>query len=115
MFLPKLLFAGTTETVLQSIFDDYQTQCVAAQADFRHIDYEEDDPVIADLSLPDDSIYEIIITADGQTACADQLGEVGPIAATIIMAGLPCREVGVPSRMITFPLGALPCSWQDRF
>ncbi len=24
-------------------------------------------------------------------------------------------EVLVPSRMITFPLGDLPCSWQDRF
>jgi FlaA1/EpsC-like NDP-sugar epimerase len=23
--------------------------------------------------------------------------------------------ISVPSRMITFPLGALPCSWQDRF
>ena len=23
-------------------------------------------------------------------------------------------DVGVPSRMITFPLGDLPCSWQDR-
>lgn len=24
-------------------------------------------------------------------------------------------QVAVPSRMITFPLGDLPCSWQDRF
>ena len=81
MFLPTHALAEATEAILQSIFDDYQSQCVAAQADFRHIDYEEDDPVIADLSLPDDSIYEIIITADGQTA-------------TVLYANFRCTNIG---------------------
>ena len=81
MFLPTHALAEATDAILQSIFDDYQTQCVAAQADFRHIDYEEDDPVIADLSLPDDSIYEITITADGQTA-------------TVLYANFRCTNIG---------------------
>ena len=81
MFLPTHAFAEATDAVLESILDDYQSQCLAVQADFRDIDYEEDDPIIADLSLPDDSIYEIIITADGQTA-------------TVLYANFHCTNVG---------------------
>ena len=81
MFLPTHVFAEATEAVLQSILDDYQSQCVAAQASFRDIDYEEDDPIVADLSLPDDSIYEIIINGDGKTA-------------TVLYAHFHCTNVG---------------------
>ena len=81
MFLPTHAFAEATDAVLVSILDDYQSQCLAVQADFLDIDYEEDDPIVADLSLPDDSIYEIIITADGQTA-------------TVLYANFHCTNVG---------------------
>ena len=81
MFLPTHVFAEATDAVLQSILDDYQSQCVAAQASFRDIDYEEDDPIVADLSLPDDYIYEIIINGDGKTA-------------TVLYAHFHCTNVG---------------------
>jgi hypothetical protein len=41
---------------------------------------------------------------------SDTRAAIDPVGPNAKKAGLP-----VPSRMITFPLGALPCSWQDRF
>ena len=68
MVLPTQLWAETNETVLQSIIDDYEAECLAIREAGRDIDYDEDDPVIADLSLPSESIYEITINGDGKIA-----------------------------------------------
>ena len=78
---PLNLSAATNEETIQLIISDYQAQCMLAQEEFRDIDYEEDDPVVADLSLPDSSIYEIIINGDGQTA-------------TVLYANFHCTNIG---------------------
>ena len=51
MVLPTHLLAESNVAVIQSIKDKYQAYCVEAQKEFRDIDYDEDDPVIADLSI----------------------------------------------------------------
>ena len=78
---PLNLSAATNEETIQLIISDYQSQCMLAQEEFRDIDYEEGDPVIAELSLPDDSIYEIIINSDGRTA-------------TVLYANFRCTNIG---------------------
>ena len=81
MVLPTHLLAGSKEAVIQSIKDKYQGYCVEAQKEFRDIDYDEDDPVIADLSLSSESIYEIHINNDGKKA-------------TVLYADFRCTNIG---------------------
>ena len=62
------VLAASNEETLQYIIADHQDQCEKAQEDFRDIDYEEGDPVVAELGLSEDNIYEITIDKDGKTA-----------------------------------------------
>ena len=64
MSLSSTVGAASNEETLQYIISDYQDQCVKAQEDFRDIDYKEGDPVVAELELSADNIYEIIIDKD---------------------------------------------------
>ena len=73
--------AASNEETLQYIISDYQDQCEKAQEDFRDIDYKEGDPVVAELELSADNIYEIIIDKDDKTA-------------TVLHAAFTCTNVG---------------------
>ena len=79
--LPLPIFAASNEETLQYIIADYQDQCEKAQEDFRDIDYEEGDPIVAELGLSDDNIYEITIDKDGKTA-------------TVLHAYFSCTNIG---------------------
>jgi len=68
LLIPMSLSAASNEETLQYIIADYQAQCEKVQEDFRDIDYEEGDPIVAELGLSDDNIYEITIDKDGKTA-----------------------------------------------
>ena len=68
MLFPAHAFAGTTESTLQYILDDYQAQCVASQEESMVAVPEGEDLSAVRIKLDDDSIYEIDITADGKTA-----------------------------------------------
>jgi hypothetical protein len=78
---PMSVFADSNEETLQYIIADYQDQCEKAQEDFRDIDYKEGDPVVAELELSEDNIYEITIDKDGTTA-------------TVLHAAFTCTNVG---------------------
>ena len=67
LLIPMSLSAASNEETLQYIIADYQDRCEKAQADFRDIDYKEGDPVVAELGLSEDNIYEITIDKDGKT------------------------------------------------
>ncbi|MDB4101426.1 hypothetical protein N9567_04815 [Planktomarina temperata] len=73
--------AASNEETLKYIIADYQDQCEKAQQDFRDVDYEESDPVVAELKLSEDNIYEITIDKDGKTA-------------TVLHAQFGCTNVG---------------------
>ena len=73
--------AASNEETLQYIIADYQDRCEKAQEDFRDIDYEEGDPVVAELKLSEDNIYEITIDKVGKTA-------------TVLHAAFTCTNVG---------------------
>jgi hypothetical protein len=81
LLLPLPIFAASNEETLQYIISDYQDQCEKAQEDFRDIDYKEGDPVVAELELSEDNIYEISIDKDGKTA-------------TVLHAAFTCTNVG---------------------
>ena len=81
MSLSSTVGAASNEETLQYIISDYQDQCVKAQEDFRDIDYKEGDPVVAELKLSEDNIYEITIDKDGKTA-------------TVLHAAFTCTNVG---------------------
>ena len=81
MTLPSTVGAVSNAETLQYIISDYQDQCVKAQEDFRDIDYKEGDPVVAELKLSEDNIYEITIDKDGKTA-------------TVLHAAFTCTNVG---------------------
>ena len=81
LLLPMSISAASNEETLQYIISDYQAQCEKAQEDFRDIDYEEGDPVIAELELSEDNIYEITIDKDGKTA-------------TVLHAYFSCTNIG---------------------
>ena len=81
LLLPLPIFAASNEETLQYIIADYQDQCEKAQEDFRDIDYEEGDPIVAELGLSDDNIYEITIDKDGKTA-------------TVLHAYFSCTNIG---------------------
>ena len=66
--LSSTVGAASNEETLRYIISDYQDQCEKAQEDFRDIDYKEGDPVVAELELSEDNIYEITIDKDGKTA-----------------------------------------------
>ena len=78
---PMSLSAASDEETLQYIIADYQAQCVKVQEDFRDIDYEKGDPVVAELGLSEDNIYEITIDKGGKTA-------------TVLHAAFTCTNVG---------------------
>ena len=73
--------AASNEETLQYIIADYQAQCEKAQEDFRDIDYEEGDPVVAELGLSEDNIYEITVDKNGKIA-------------TVLHAAFTCTNVG---------------------
>ena len=73
--------AASNEETLQYIIADYQDRCEKAQEDFRDIDYKEGDPVVAELGLSEDNIYEITIDKNGKTA-------------TVIHAEFSCTGIG---------------------
>ena len=73
--------AASNEETLQYIISDYQDQCEKAQEDFRDINYKEGDPVVAELGLSEDNIYEITMDKDGKTA-------------TVLHAYFSCTNVG---------------------
>jgi hypothetical protein len=68
MLLPAHAYAGTTESTLQYILDDYQAQCVASQKESMEPVPEGEDLSAVRITVHDDSIYEIDITADGKKA-----------------------------------------------
>ena len=49
--IPMSLSAASNEETLEYIISDYQYQCEKAQEDFRDVDYEEGDPVVAELPV----------------------------------------------------------------
>ena len=79
--LSSTVGAVSNEETLRYIISDYQDQCVKAQEDFRDIDYKKGDPVVAELKLSEDNIYEITIDKDGKTA-------------TVLHAQFGCTNVG---------------------
>ena len=79
--LPMSVLSASNEETLQYIIADYQDQCEKAQEDFRDIDYDECDPIVAELGLSEDNIYEINIDKDGKTA-------------TVLHAAFTCMNVG---------------------
>ena len=79
--IPMGLSAASNEETLQYIIADYQDRCEKAQEDFRDIDYKEGDPVVAELGLSEDNIYEITIDKNGKTA-------------TVIHAEFSCTGIG---------------------
>ena len=83
LLIPMSLSAASNEETIQYIISDYQNQCEKAQEDFRDIDYKEGDPVVAELGLSEDNIYEITIDKDGKTA-------------TVLHAQFNCTNVGYP-------------------
>ena len=68
MSLPAHAFAGTTESTLQYILDDYQAQCVASQEEAMEPVPGGEDLSAVRITVRDDSIYEIDITTDGKKA-----------------------------------------------
>ena len=81
MSLSSTVGAASNEETLQYIIADYQAQCEKAQEDFRDINYKEGNPVVAELGLSEDNIYEITIDKDGKTA-------------TVLHAAFTCTNVG---------------------
>jgi hypothetical protein len=81
MLFPAHAFAGTTESTLQYILDDYQAQCVASQEESMEAVPEGEVLTDVRITVPDDSIYEIAITADGKKA-------------TVFYANPWCPQVG---------------------
>ena len=81
MSLPTHAFAGTTESTLQYILDDYQAQCVASQKESMEAVPDGEDLSAVRIKLDDDSIYEIDITADGKKA-------------TVLYANPRCPQIG---------------------
>ena len=79
--LPMPVIAASNQETLEYIIADYQDQCEKAQEDFRDIDYKEGDPVVAELGLSEDNIYEITIDKDGKTA-------------TVLHASFSCTNIG---------------------
>ena len=79
--LPMQIIAASNDETLEYIIADYQDQCEKAQEDFRDIDYTEGDPVVAELGLSEDNIYEITIDKDGKTA-------------TVLYAYFSCTNIG---------------------
>lgn len=73
--------AASNEETLQHIIADYKEQCEKAQEDFRDIDYEEGDPVVAELELSENNIYEITIDKGGKMA-------------TVLYVAFTCTNVG---------------------
>jgi hypothetical protein len=73
--------AASNEETLQYIISDYQDQCEKAQEDFLDLNYKEGDPVVAELELSEDNIYEITIHKSGKTA-------------TVLYAAFTCTNVG---------------------
>ena len=61
-------FAGTTESTLQYILDDYQAQCVASQKESMEAVPDGEDLSAVRITVRDDSIYDIDITSDGKKA-----------------------------------------------
>jgi len=68
MLLPVHAFAGTTESTLQYILDDYQAQCVASQKESMEAVPDGEDLSAVRITVRDDSIYDIDITSDGKKA-----------------------------------------------
>ena len=68
ILLPVHAFAGTTESTLQYILDDYQAQCVASQKESMEAVPDGEDLSAVRITVRDDSIYEIDITTDGKKA-----------------------------------------------
>ena len=81
MLLPTHAFAGTTESTLQYILDDYQAQCVASQKESMEAVPDGEDLSAVRIKLDDDSIYEIDITAEGKKA-------------TVLYANPWCPQIG---------------------
>ena len=81
MTLHSTVGAASNEETLEYIIADYQYQCEKAQEDFRDINYKEGDPVVAELGLSEDNIYEITIDKGGKTA-------------TVLHAAFTCTNVG---------------------
>ena len=81
LFLPLPIFAAANKETLQYIIADYQEQCEKVHEDFRDVDYKDGDPVVSELGLAKDDIYEITIDKDGKTA-------------TVLHAAFTCTNVG---------------------
>lgn len=73
--------AASNAETLQYIIADFQDRCEKAQEDFRDINFKEGDPVVAELGLSEDNIYEITIDKDGKTA-------------TVLHAAFSCTNIG---------------------
>jgi hypothetical protein len=81
ILLPAHAFAGTTESTLQYILDVYQAECVASQKESMEPVPEGEDLSAVRITVHDDSIYEIDITADGKKA-------------TVFYANPRCPQIG---------------------
>ena len=81
LLIPISLSAASNEETIEFIISDYQQQCEKLQEDFRDVDYDEGDPVLAELELSEDNIYEITVNSNGKTA-------------TVLHAYFSCTNVG---------------------
>ena len=81
ILLPAHAFAGTTESTLQYILDDYQAECVASQKESMEPVPDGEDLSAVRITVHNDSIFEIDITADGKKA-------------TVFYANPRCSQIG---------------------
>ena len=81
LLVPAPTYAETTENILQFILDDYQAECVATQQESMEAASEAEDLSAVKITLDEDSIYNIDITADGKEA-------------TVLYANPRCPQIG---------------------
>ena len=76
--LPSHLFAASNSDIVSQITADYSTECTAEQ---KRIIANEMDAIAPKLSVPDENVYQMKITAGGKQA-------------TVLFADFSCPNVG---------------------
>jgi len=76
--LPSHLFAASNSDVVSRITADYSTECTVEQ---ERISTNEVDAIAPELSVPDENVYQMKITAGGKQA-------------TVLFADFSCPNVG---------------------
>ena len=76
--LPSHLFAASNSDIVSRITADYSTECTVEQ---ERISTNEVDAIAPELSVPDENVYQMKITAGGKQA-------------TVLFADFSCPNVG---------------------